>query len=230
MKSAASTALPRRCRQRGAVLIFSLLMLLVLTLLGVTGVGNSLLEERMSGNFFQTYTAMQAAETALRVAEDWLSRNVTPAHLLPPGDESYDPAKNWFGNAPAAKKGLYSTRPVPGLYTTCQGKATEDCIFIPTDEGHWCSPGCEELPRGYVELGSAEALGTALAGIDDGLVSRQPRFIIEYLGRGLGREPNMVMGAAVRAPDARKHAFRITAIGWGLDASSHYVLQSHFQL
>lgn len=229
----------KRYRQRGAVLIFSLLLLLVLTVLGTSGVGNSLLEERMSNNFFQTYSAMQAAETALRVAENWLSSEVESANMLSPGDNNYKAANDWFSNSSGNRPGLYSTQTAPGVYATCQGLSSADCVFAPTNESHWCNPMCNnpsaqvitnELPKGSVELGTND-LGTGdLLAIDGDLVSQQPRFIIEYLGRGMGREPNMVMGGAARAPDARKHAFRITAIGWGRDSTSRYVLQSHFQL
>lgn len=51
--------------QKGAVLIVSLLLLLVLTVIGVTGLSNTSLEERMSGNFHHSMLAYQAAESAL---------------------------------------------------------------------------------------------------------------------------------------------------------------------
>jgi type IV pilus assembly protein PilX len=51
------------------VLIVSLVMLLVLTIIGVAGVQNTSMEERMAGNFKERYTAFQAAEAALRRGE-----------------------------------------------------------------------------------------------------------------------------------------------------------------
>ena len=56
-------------QQRGAVLIISLIMLLVLTLLGVTSMRTTVLEEKMAGNLRDKNTAFQAAETALRDGE-----------------------------------------------------------------------------------------------------------------------------------------------------------------
>jgi len=58
---------------RGSVLIISLLVLLVLTLLGVTALDSTVMEERMSANTRQRNVAYQAAETALKRAEQWLS-------------------------------------------------------------------------------------------------------------------------------------------------------------
>jgi len=57
-------------QQRGAILIISLIMLLVLTILGVTGMRTTVLEEKMAGNLRDKNLAFQAAETALRDGED----------------------------------------------------------------------------------------------------------------------------------------------------------------
>ena len=57
-------------RQRGAVLIVALVILLVLTILGVSSVQNTTMEERMAGNYRDRFTAFQAAEAALRRGEE----------------------------------------------------------------------------------------------------------------------------------------------------------------
>ena len=58
--------------QSGAVLIISLIMLLLLTLIGVTGSQVTGLEEKMAGNMRQRNLAFQAAEAALRDAEQFI--------------------------------------------------------------------------------------------------------------------------------------------------------------
>jgi len=54
---------------QGVVLIFSLVFLLVLTMLGVSVVGTTTSEEKMSRNFRDSLVAQSAAEAALRDAE-----------------------------------------------------------------------------------------------------------------------------------------------------------------
>ncbi len=203
-------------RQRGAALVFALLLLLVMTVLGVASMGNSVLEERMSGNFYQSSSALQSAEIGLRVAENWLANKAkfTKANLVDDG---------WF--IAGGKKGLYSTQAEPGIYATCQGK--EKCGFQPTVDAHWCDSSCDELPKGYVTLGTDDLVTGTLPAIDQEMVSQQPRFIIEYIGRSGELVGNLTMGAQ-RSPDLRKYAFRITAIGWGRDPNARHVLQSHF--
>ena len=68
-------------RQNGAVLIVSLIMLLLLTLIGVTAMQTNGLEEKMAGNMLDRNIALQAAESALRDAERDISntkKNAVP--------------------------------------------------------------------------------------------------------------------------------------------------------
>ena len=58
--------------QRGSVLIVSLILLLVMTLLGLSAMQSSLMEETMAGNVRDRNMAFQAAEAALRDADAWL--------------------------------------------------------------------------------------------------------------------------------------------------------------
>ncbi|MCO6413926.1 MAG: hypothetical protein J5I92_14390 [Thiogranum sp.] len=66
-----------RSQQHGAALVVSLMMLLVMTLIGITAMNTTVLEEKMAGNSRQRQLAFQSAEAALRSAEDWLFTNVT---------------------------------------------------------------------------------------------------------------------------------------------------------
>lgn len=62
----------RMQRQRGAVLVVSLLLLLVMTLLGLGASQSTRMQERMAGNQRDVELAMQGAEAGLRAAEDLL--------------------------------------------------------------------------------------------------------------------------------------------------------------
>jgi type IV pilus assembly protein PilX len=83
-------------KNTGSVLVISLLILLTLTILGVTALNTTVMEERMSSNTRQRNLAHQAAETALKAAEQWLGNtasNVTLAShigLFNANSELYD--------------------------------------------------------------------------------------------------------------------------------------------
>lgn len=64
--------------QRGAALIVALVMLLAMTLLGVTAVRNTTLQERMAGNLRDSNLSFQAAERALRAGEEFLESPTIP--------------------------------------------------------------------------------------------------------------------------------------------------------
>jgi type IV pilus assembly protein PilX len=88
-------------RQAGAVLAIALIFLVVLTLLAVTGAQNTILEERMSGNFRDQQIAIEAAEAAMRKAEDKLATiAVFDAMAWDGSDATYDgtPSQDPFGS------------------------------------------------------------------------------------------------------------------------------------
>jgi type IV pilus assembly protein PilX len=68
------TAVP--LRQRGAILVTSMLLLLVLTVLGVAMMRMTNMQERMAGNTRDINLALQAAEAGLRDAETSISPGV----------------------------------------------------------------------------------------------------------------------------------------------------------
>lgn len=62
--------------QRGVVLVIGLIMLAVMTLLAVTSMQSSGMQELMSNNIKDKMTAFEAAESAMRTAEEFLSNGV----------------------------------------------------------------------------------------------------------------------------------------------------------
>lgn len=69
---------PYAVRQQGAVLFVSLLLLLVMTLITVAAMQTTTLEESMAANLKDRNLAFQAAESALRDAEQALRADVKP--------------------------------------------------------------------------------------------------------------------------------------------------------
>jgi type IV pilus assembly protein PilX len=80
-------------RERGAALVVSLLLLLVMTLLALGASHSTQLQERMAGNQRDMEVALQGAEAGLRAAEDLLSPTksvVTCADKDPLTCEAYE--------------------------------------------------------------------------------------------------------------------------------------------
>ncbi len=204
-----------RKKQKGAVLLIVMMLLLVMTVLAVSGVGNSVLEQKMSGNYYHSATAFEAAEFGLRVAEQWMYDNVKLG----------SPWKTWF-TTNTAINGLYTTQEASSSNSIEVCAGIIDCQFDPRIEANWCGNGafgCGVLPKGWAELG--KSLETkALKTFD--MVTKQPRFIIEYIGPVT--ESSIQMDAYDLSGE--KEAFRITVIGWGQEGVSRHVVQSHVLL
>jgi type IV pilus assembly protein PilX len=69
-------------RERGAVLIVALMFLVVLTLLGLSTMTTTTLEEKMSGNSRDYNVALQSAEATLRDAENDIKASGTTGRTL----------------------------------------------------------------------------------------------------------------------------------------------------
>lgn len=80
-------------KQRGAVLVVSLLLLLVMTLLGLGASQSTRLQERMAGNQRDQEIALQSAEASLRAAETLLAPTrpfVVTCRVASPTCEAYE--------------------------------------------------------------------------------------------------------------------------------------------
>ena len=69
-------------KQQGVILIISLVMLLLLTLIAMSGMQTTTLEEKIVGNKRNRNLAFQAAESALREAEQWIQGSNTAFNPL----------------------------------------------------------------------------------------------------------------------------------------------------
>lgn len=76
-----SRSLPQR--QRGAALVLSLVMLLLLTFMGVAAMNTANLQEKMVGNLQDSQVAFEMAEMALRQGESWLAAQSGQAAAAP---------------------------------------------------------------------------------------------------------------------------------------------------
>ena len=106
-------------RQQGSTLIISLMILVVMTLIGLTGIASSTLEEKMAGNTRDQALAFQAAEAALRDGEQYWTDivslaaafNGATAGLYPQGEhpdvldaDTWDDSRTYSGTIDGAKQ------------------------------------------------------------------------------------------------------------------------------
>ena len=120
--------------QRGAALITSLVILLVLTVLGISAMKSSNLQENIVGNLRDHDLAFQAAETGLRAAEGSLDAIVTipvPDDSGTNGVYSRNYFYNNFGamNSLAYNTGVWSSATVhanPSYLTEFEQKIADD--------------------------------------------------------------------------------------------------------
>ncbi len=74
-------------KQNGAVLLVSLIILLIMTVIGTSGITSVTMEERMVSNMYDDNLSFQASETGLRDCEDNVARqNIDPKLSLIPVD------------------------------------------------------------------------------------------------------------------------------------------------
>ncbi len=90
---------PSARRQHGATLIITLVMLVLITLVGVSSIRTSTMEERMAGNSRDRDKALQAAEAAVRMCLDKVKADTVAAGLkLTPAASTTTPLWEVAGN------------------------------------------------------------------------------------------------------------------------------------
>ncbi len=77
--------------QRGAVLAISLIILVVMTILGITAMQTTVVQEKMAGNLRDKDVAFRAAEAGLQVALTYLERQTEPPEVNSAGTRNVWP-------------------------------------------------------------------------------------------------------------------------------------------
>ncbi|HET7369532.1 MAG TPA: pilus assembly protein [Gammaproteobacteria bacterium] len=111
-------------REKGVVLVISLIMLLVLTLLGLAATRNTSLQQSMARNLRDHQRAFEAAEAALRDAQNYVAIAALPVfdntnglYQLPAvGDPSWWRTVDWSADASNTESVPYSGT-LPNLNT-----------------------------------------------------------------------------------------------------------------
>ena len=185
-------------RQHGLALVFALVFLLVLTTLGVSVVGTTNNEEKMSRNFRDTLVALNAAEAALRDAEIRLTGYYTdpPTRFTGSFDDNCTNGlcSQWVTlNAGQAIYQIYTMTASPAV--ALGGKVCGGSTAIP-----------------------GAATGSPLIIISGVAQPTQPCYLIEQL-------PVSMPGDSATSTSS---FYRITAVGWGRSTTTQVTLQEEF--
>ncbi len=199
-------------REGGAILIVTLLFLVILTMLGITAITGTTMEERMAGNTRDSAIALQAAEAALRDAR----RDIMNIPVRAGFGRSIPMRASFFGKEDVAgtcsdgddERGLClpATNPDRTTYAKAPGSV------MPATPKHdmRASPSVE-----YGAITGATAIGGDAA---PRAIAVQPRYIIEafcLMQHGDTLQPFC-------------NFYRITARGYGRNPNSQVTLQETF--
>lgn len=121
-------------KNKGYVLISGLILLLIITVIALSGTSNSILQEKSAGGLQDKQIAFQNAETALRVAENYVYLNVSAASLFAVG----------------CNAGLCITNPANPVWETINFE-TDNAKFI-TLTGNNVISKASKQPRYIIEL------------------------------------------------------------------------------
>jgi type IV pilus assembly protein PilX len=193
--------------ENGVALIAGLLILVVLSILGLSTMRSSLLQERMVGNTEQRDNAFEMAEAGLRHAENWLDSVV----IVPPFNN------NILGTNPDSV-GLHDN-PETDLLTEGGSHVDETTSGIWKISDTW-SPDSEGNPTNYKEYDPDD-----INPDPSNPVYNLPRYYIEYMS------PFDTSGDdSVKFKDTKGDSaiYRITSRGVSPNGRSAVILQTTY--
>lgn len=197
-------------QQQGAALMVGLIMLLLLTLIGVAGMRDTLLQEKMTGNMRDREIALQAAESALRDGEAIAGQPGTPP-VFNNNNGTYD--RNTALGKYAMRR-MKSGTPVAEPTFWKKGQVWKWDATDSVAYSH-ALPDVASQPRYVIEAMEPTSTDTS--------EYTGEKTAVSHVGNtGFGEVADEVAFAA--APD-----YRITARGVGLTEDSAVILQSTFR-
>jgi type IV pilus assembly protein PilX len=183
--------------QRGAVLIVGLVILLVITMLGITGQQHTVLQERMAGNMRQNDMALQAAEAALQVGLAYV--------------EEQNPID-------ATGTNFVSTSCTVADTETASADSDDPCTRMGSVLADWEDKVPGEVSRGSSYADVAAKTEAGFGGAIPGVIA-QPRVYIEI--RSIRSED-----AEAAAKGVGTHFYTVSAVGFGANDNARVILQS----
>ncbi|WP_045826164.1 pilus assembly PilX family protein [Teredinibacter turnerae] len=154
--------------QQGATLAVTLVLLLIVSVLGISAVQSSLVEEKMSGNLRDKHIAFEAAESALTVAEAWLDERENYPTPTAAGTN-----RVWNFGSPGNSEWWHSN-PVSWW--------TNNAINAPTNTLQQAAPRYIIEERAFTQRGENLTIGTGAV--------RQGKYYYQVTSRGNGGSAN----------------------------------------
>lgn len=189
-------------RQGGAVLFVALMLLVILTMLGISNMQVGVMEERMTGGFNdRNNLAFESAELALREAEKYLN-----GVAVGPFNNSVRGMHPVFVDG--SKPEFWQTTAVSASNPSCPASGTISSF-------NWLQTGATDRCSSVSLVSPRQIAGTA----------EPARYVIEELADV--PKPGTSIKAGV-AKDSSK-VYRITARGVGGQATTVVILQSTFK-
>ena len=192
--------------QKGSVLLVSLVFLLLLTIVGVTAMNISTLEEHMAGNYRDHDLAFQAAEAALLEGEQWVQSHSFELSQV-------------YTKPQASGSDAFTASCANGLCFdgTFPSSSTPVSSCVPGTTTPWTSATLWKKGSGDYQLASNQLKGTM----------ENARYIIEFRCFTPRDSSNA-------SPDPSNFAqwsplFRITALASGSSANSQVMVQSTYK-
>jgi type IV pilus assembly protein PilX len=219
-----NTSLATKHRQTGSVLIVSLIMLLILTVIGVTSITNIGTNEKMAGNYKDHDLAFQAAEAALAAGEE-RAESIAGILMAAENDTNKDKITSYF-SCTAANSNCFTNVCLEGLCFT----GTFPAPSTGGSTAGICTPGGAanklwKIPATWTTATRAASYNTPLVGI-----AEDPKYIIEFMCYTL---ENPEIPASTTPPTYGTdwaYMFRITALGTGSSLNSRAMVQSTYKV
>lgn len=161
-------------QQCGVILIASLIILTVLTLISVTAMTQAGLQEKMANNIKDKSLAFQAADTALRRAEQFLDCQATAptSCCLPAPPNNGEGVTKACDDITACAGGVWSNK-------TRNGNSVD---LLERDNTWWLNTA-----KNYSASICTEGTGPTIGG-----VSQQPRYLIQELRINAGKHSYVI--------------------------------------
>lgn len=149
--------------QQGTALIFALVMLLLLTILGITAVTTTALQEKMAGNMRDQYMAQQAGDSILFDGHSWVANQTfQPTPMCPPAA------------TPAGY--IWDSECMPATVTADVGAPAGPNWWLATNDAWWILRG---------------RLSSVNTNTSYGYVAQEPRFVVEKIAQAEVDDPEL---------------------------------------